>query len=85
MFLSFFLSFFTDSMRVTKPTISRFLPIIGKYIVNVLNDESNGPDKDRAWGWKNDVNEALRGFGALGLKMAQKRELRDFESDRANL
>ncbi|KAF2233642.1 FAD/NAD(P)-binding domain-containing protein [Viridothelium virens] len=63
----------------------KFLPIVGKYMANVLNGQGNGREKDHAWGWKSDVNANLRGFGALGLKMAPKRELRDFESDRANL
>lgn len=30
----------------------KFLPIIGKYVVNVLNGNSDGPEKDAAWGWK---------------------------------
>lgn len=30
----------------------KFLPIIGKYVVKVLNDESNGEEKDEAWRWK---------------------------------
>lgn len=28
------------------------MPNIGKYMIKVLNGESNGPEKDRAWGWK---------------------------------
>ncbi|OCT54871.1 sarcosine oxidase [Cladophialophora carrionii] len=30
----------------------KFLPNIGKYVVNVLNGKSNGKDKDEAWCWK---------------------------------
>jgi sarcosine oxidase / L-pipecolate oxidase len=30
----------------------KFLPIIGKYVVNVLNNQSNGEEKDNAWKWK---------------------------------
>ena len=32
----------------------KFLPIIGKYIVNTLNNYTNGEEKDRNWGWKMD-------------------------------
>lgn len=31
---------------------SRFLPVAGKYITNVLFGLSNGPEKDAAWSWK---------------------------------
>ena len=34
----------------------KFLPIIGKYVVNVLNGESNGKVKDDAWKWKREWN-----------------------------
>lgn len=57
-------------------------------MVNILNGESNGPEKDAAWGWKSAEvlsKAGLRGFGALGLKMAPKRELQDFESTKASL
>lgn len=30
----------------------KFLPVIGKYVVNVLNDVTNGSQKDEAWAWK---------------------------------
>jgi len=30
----------------------KFLPIIGKYVVNVLHGQSNGKEKDNAWKWK---------------------------------
>lgn len=57
-------------------------------MVNILKGESNGSEKDAAWGWKSNeiLNRAgLRGFGALGLKMAPKRELEDFEKAKASL
>lgn len=60
----------------------KFLPIAGKYMLNVLDGESNGPERDKAWSWKRDVKPGTRGFGALGLKMAPKRELQDFENER---
>lgn len=30
----------------------KFLPNIGKYVINVLNGKSNGEEKDRMWSWK---------------------------------
>lgn len=30
----------------------KFLPNIGRYVVNVLNGISNGAERDAAWGWK---------------------------------
>ncbi|RAL13307.1 NAD(P)/FAD-dependent oxidoreductase [Aspergillus homomorphus CBS 101889] len=30
----------------------KFLPTIGRYVVNVLQGVSNGPEKDEAWAWK---------------------------------
>ena len=30
----------------------KFLPTIGKYVLNVLNGLSNGEEKDRHWAWK---------------------------------
>jgi sarcosine oxidase/L-pipecolate oxidase len=30
----------------------KFLPTIGKYVVNVIQGVSNGDEKDRAWEWK---------------------------------
>ncbi|OHW95305.1 fructosyl amino acid oxidase [Colletotrichum incanum] len=35
------------------------MPIVGKYVCNVLNGKSNGEEKDLAWGWKSE--ETLRG------------------------
>lgn len=34
----------------------KFLPTIGKYVVNVLNGQSNGKSKDSAWKWKTEWN-----------------------------
>ena len=34
----------------------KFLPTIGKYVVNVLNGQSNGNCKDDAWKWKTEWN-----------------------------
>ena len=56
---------------------SRFMPNIGKYMLNVLNDKSNGAEKDKAWAWK---TEAVRDHvdPKLGA-FAPTRELRDLE------
>jgi sarcosine oxidase/L-pipecolate oxidase len=34
----------------------KFLPIIGKYVANVLEGKSNGKTKDDAWQWKTEWN-----------------------------
>lgn len=52
----------------------KFLPIIGKYIVNVLKGESNGEAKDRAWAWKSHWSD--RGAHE---KTMPKGDLKDFE------
>lgn len=53
----------------------KFLPIIGKYTVNVLSGVGNGDEKDRAWSWK-DSNVKWRGAHE---STAPKRELRSLE------
>ncbi|KAF2765496.1 FAD/NAD(P)-binding domain-containing protein [Teratosphaeria nubilosa] len=51
----------------------KFLPNAGKYMLNVLNGHSNGPEKDGAWGWKDE--ETLK----TGDKRSKsKREFNDF-------
>ena len=50
----------------------KFLPTIGKYVVNVLNGKSNGEEKDKAWQWK--TTFADRGAHE---KVLPKRELSD--------
>lgn len=52
----------------------KFLPIIGKYVINVLNGESNGEEKDRAWKWKTEWS--TRGAHE---KVLPKAELEDFD------
>lgn len=52
----------------------KFLPNIGKYVVNVLNNISNGTDKDEHWKWKTAPHD---GKGAHE-KAYPTRELRDF-------
>ncbi|KAK4986558.1 hypothetical protein LTR50_005242 [Elasticomyces elasticus] len=53
----------------------KFLPNIGKYMVNVLDGVSNGDERDQAWGWK---SEAFSGRGAHE-KTEPKRELCDLD------
>ncbi|KAI9731182.1 MAG: hypothetical protein M1834_005375 [Cirrosporium novae-zelandiae] len=60
----------------------KFLPIIGKYVVNVLNDQSNGLEKDTAWAWK-DAEGASGGRGAHE-KVYPQRELSVFEGSEGN-
>lgn len=31
------------------------MPNIGKYMLNVLDGQSNGSEKDKAWGWKTEA------------------------------
>lgn len=50
----------------------KFLPNIGKYVVNVLNGKSNGKERDRNWGWK--TQWAARGAHE---KVMPRGELRD--------
>ena len=62
------------------------MPVVGKYLLNILHDESNGAEKDKAWGWKsaagwNDVRE----FGLLSGRAVAKVELRDLEGGQAKL
>ncbi|KAI9725752.1 MAG: hypothetical protein M1828_002635 [Chrysothrix sp. TS-e1954] len=51
----------------------KFLPNIGKYVIRVLNDESNGAEKDSHWYWK---TGKFDGRGAHE-KVYPTRELRD--------
>jgi len=52
----------------------KFLPIIGKYVVNVLNGKSNGEEYDNEWKWKREWS----GQGAHE-KVKPRGELKDFE------
>lgn len=54
---------------------TRFLPNIGKYMLNVLSGQSNGPEKDKAWSWKSSADlEAAVG----GRKPNEQREFEEF-------
>ncbi|KAF2732928.1 FAD/NAD(P)-binding domain-containing protein [Polyplosphaeria fusca] len=53
----------------------KFLPIAGKFMSNILEDKSNGVEKDKTWRWKEDaVWKNHQGNSALS------RELRDLDS-----
>ncbi|KAK3686695.1 hypothetical protein LTR37_019575 [Vermiconidia calcicola] len=57
----------------------KFLPNAGKYVLNVLNGESNGKEKDDAWAWKEqgwDARDRTPEQPKLGAH-APKRELKD--------
>lgn len=51
----------------------RFMPNIGKYMLNVLDGKTNGLEKDKAFGWKTRTELEAAEIGV-------KRELRDFEA-----
>ena len=53
----------------------KFLPTIGKYVINVLNGVSNGEVKDKRWAWK---TTAPQERGAHE-KVVPRRELKDLE------
>lgn len=53
----------------------KFLPTIGKYVINVLEGRSNGSEEDMHWAWK---NGQVSGHGAHE-KAFPRRELRDLE------
>ena len=50
----------------------KFLPTIGKYVVNVLNGRSNGEEEDASWQWKTKVS-----YRGAHEKALPKGELRD--------
>ncbi|CAK4031497.1 L-pipecolate oxidase [Lecanosticta acicola] len=59
----------------------KFLPIIGKYVVNVLSGKGNGGEKDQAWGWKS-TDVQWRGAHE---QTEPKRDLRDLEASKTEL
>ena len=56
----------------------KFLPTIGKYVVNALNGKSNGVEKDEHWAWKQQV-EGLEKTRGAHEKAAPIMELSDME------
>ncbi|KAK7179014.1 hypothetical protein DPSP01_013156 [Paraphaeosphaeria sporulosa] len=65
----------------------KFMPNAGKYLLNVLNGESNGEEKDRAWKWKSEEELKERGAKEFGEspRNGNRPELRDFEEEKARL
>jgi sarcosine oxidase/L-pipecolate oxidase len=65
----------------------KFMPNAGKYIFNVLNEKSNGAEKDRAWKWKSENELKERGAKEFGNspRNGNRRELREFEQEQAKL
>ena len=61
----------------------KFLPTIGKYIVNVVNGMSNGEEKDQHWAWKSQSQllQFKQGKGAQE-KAVPIMELSEMEDDR---
>lgn len=59
----------------------KFMPNAGKYMCNVLQDKSNGKEKDEAWKWKTGEELQRTGGKELGSKRkgVRRPELRDFE------
>ena len=58
----------------------KFLPVAGRYMVNVLNGKGNGEEMDKAWAWK----KGTEGRRGAHESTAPKRELRDLEDDQAS-
>lgn len=59
------------------------MPIAGGYMSKILKGESNGGEKDRAWGWKS--NEQLKEkkgkeFGDSPRKVVRT-QLKEFETE----
>ncbi|SLM40463.1 FAD dependent oxidoreductase [Lasallia pustulata] len=57
----------------------KFLPIIGEYVVNVLEGRGNGKEMDERWGWKKKGWGAGKGKKGAHEKVVPTRELADLE------
>lgn len=51
----------------------KFLPIIGRYVANVVHGSGNGSDRDKVWGWK----EGQQGRG-VHSSLIPDREFSDY-------
>lgn len=63
---------------------TRFLPNIGKYMLNILNGQSNGSEKDKAWGWKSNAELEAARQRSNGVEQREFQEFVDrspFKSD----
>ena len=56
----------------------KFLPTIGKYVVNMLQGRSNGEEMDRNWAWKH-TGWSTGGERGAHEKLLPRRELRDLD------
>jgi sarcosine oxidase/L-pipecolate oxidase len=65
----------------------KFMPNAGKYLLNVLDDKSNGEEKDRAWKWKSEDELKERGAKEFGEspRNGPRPELKEFEEEKAKL
>ena len=65
----------------------KFMPNAGKYLLNVIKGRSNGEEKDRAWKWKSEAELNERGSKEFGNspRNEDRRELKDFENEKAKL
>lgn len=57
----------------------KFLPIIGEFVVNVLEGRGNGREMDERWGWKKERWGGAKGKGGAHEKVVPTRELADLE------
>lgn len=55
-------------------------------MLNVLNGQSNGSEKDKAWGWKSsaELEAARRGRGHEGVEQREFEEFVDKSPSRSN-
>lgn len=57
---------------------NRFLPNAGQYMRNVIDGKSNGPEKDRAFGWKQSAD--LANVQSVSASVVEWRDLQDGRS-----
>lgn len=63
----------------------KFLPVAGKYIAKIMNGESCGEEKDKAWRWKSAEELQKRGTKEFGEKDDARERVRWTEGDIAKL
>ncbi|KAF2443176.1 fructosyl amino acid oxidasesarcosine oxidase [Karstenula rhodostoma CBS 690.94] len=65
----------------------KFMPNAGKYLLNVVNGQSNGEAKDKAWKWKSEDELKERGAKEFGEspRKGNRRELEEYEEGKAKL
>ncbi|KAJ4393440.1 hypothetical protein N0V93_002650 [Gnomoniopsis smithogilvyi] len=55
----------------------KFMPNIGKYMINILKRQSNGTEMDKAWGWKSKDDLKASNWGLITERM----ELNDLDEN----